>query len=199
MAGKIICWIVSFGCAVLFYSIGIYATRLEKPMWFWSGTEVDPSKITDIPEYNRANGNMWKLYSLWYVAAGLAEIWNTYAFMTILILGNTLGLVLLIVTYTKILKKYSVSRQLTSNGTKKHGITREWSHPIFCMKKHHCPHCNEVLAKIFTEETKNTDVSHPGGDGFMAGKIKCIRTAFRCDKCDKTYSIEELLVIERMK
>ena len=32
MAGKIIWWIASFGCAILFYAIGAYAQKLEKPM-----------------------------------------------------------------------------------------------------------------------------------------------------------------------
>ena len=44
MVGKIIWWVVSFGCAVLFYSIGVYASRLAKPMWFWSGVEVKDSE-----------------------------------------------------------------------------------------------------------------------------------------------------------
>ena len=72
MAGKIIMWIVAFGCAIMFYSIGAYAKRLEKPMWFWSGVEVDPSQIKDVAKYNNENSVMWKLYSLWYFASGIA-------------------------------------------------------------------------------------------------------------------------------
>jgi hypothetical protein len=86
-----------------------------------------------------------------------------------------------------------------------HGVKREWSHPIFCIKKHYCPHCNEMLEKTKTEtvvnskseEAKNYDFSQAGGDGYMMGNIKFIRTAFRCNKCDKTYSIKELLKIEK--
>ena len=86
-----------------------------------------------------------------------------------------------------------------------HGVKREWSHPIFCIKKHYCPHCNEMLEKTKTEtvvnskseEAKNYDFSQAGGDGYMMGNIKFIRTAFRCNKCDKTYSIEDLLEIEK--
>ena len=62
---------------------------------------------------------------------------------------------------------------------KMHGVKREWSHPIFCMKKHYCPHCNEMLEKTKTEtivnskseEAKNYDFSQPGGDGYMMGNI----------------------------
>ena len=53
-----------------------------------------------------------------------------------------------------------------------HGVKREWSNPIFCMKKHYCPYCNERLEKTKTEtvvnskseEAKNYDFSN--GDGF---------------------------------
>jgi len=108
MAGKIIMWIVSFGCGILFFTIGDYARKQEKPIWFWTGTKVDPLKITDIKQYNKENSTMWKLYSLWYFAAGLAEIWNTLAAAMILVLSCTIGLILLVRSYNKIYKKYSV-------------------------------------------------------------------------------------------
>ena len=108
MAGKIIMCIVCFGCAILFFAIGIYARKLKKPMWFWSGTEVDPATITDVKEYNRENGVMWQLYSLWYLAAGLAEFWNAVLAVVILVLGCSVGIVLLVSSYLKIHKKYSV-------------------------------------------------------------------------------------------
>lgn len=89
-----------------------------------------------------------------------------------------------------------------------HGVKREWSHPIFCMKKHYCPYCNGRLEKTITEtivnseseEAKNYDFSN--GDGFMVGNIKFIRTVFRCNKCEKTYSIKEVkndIAINRLK
>ena len=88
-----------------------------------------------------------------------------------------------------------------------HGVKREWSHPIFCMKKHYCPYCNERLEKTKTEtivnteseEAKNYDFSQAGGAGYMMGNVKRIRTTFWCNKCDKTYSIRKLLEIERMR
>lgn len=107
MAGKIICWVVSFGCAVLFYSIGVYAQKREEPMWFWSGSRVSADQITDIKLYNKENGMMWKLYSLWYIAAGIAERWNSKVFLIILVLSCTVGLAWLICSYKRIYKKYS--------------------------------------------------------------------------------------------
>ena len=108
MAGKIIMWVVSFGCASLFYGIGVYAKKLEKPMWFWSGVEVDASKISDIKQYNKENGIMWQLYSLWYWAMGVAEIWSSAAALIFLVLGCTVGMVILVCSYQRIYKKYSI-------------------------------------------------------------------------------------------
>lgn len=106
MAGSIIWYITTFGCAILFYAIGVYAQRLQKPMWFWSGSEVEPSEITDIKQYNHENGVMWKCYSLWYAAAGVAEIWSSALALTFLVLGCTVGIVLLVYTYSKIYNKF---------------------------------------------------------------------------------------------
>ena len=79
--------------------------------------------------------------------------------------------------------------------------------PDFLYEKALLPHCNEMLEKTKTEtvvnskseEAKNYDFSQVGGDGYMMGNIKFIRTAFRCNKCDKTYSIQTILEIERMR
>ena len=86
-----------------------------------------------------------------------------------------------------------------------HGVKRERSYPFFCIKKHYCPCCHERLEKTKTEtvvnsqseEAKNYDFSN--GDGFLSGNIKFIRTVFRCNKCDKTYTIKEVKENERSK
>ena len=78
------------------------------------------------------------------------------------------------------------------------GVQREWSHPIFCMKKHLCPVCKERLEKIKTETVVNSrseeakDEDFSLGDGYMMGNIKFIRTAFHCNTCGQTYSIQAL-------
>ena len=109
MFGKIICWVVTFGCALLFYGIGLYAKGLKTPMWFWSGSQVPAEKITDVAKYNRANGIMWQCYSLWFVAAGVASFWSGVAYAVLLVLGGTLGAGLLVMTYQCICKRYFVS------------------------------------------------------------------------------------------
>ena len=54
---EIIIWlIIMIPVSLLFTGISIYACRRKKPMWFWSGSTVKESEITDIAAYNRANG-----------------------------------------------------------------------------------------------------------------------------------------------
>ena len=108
MAGPVIWYAVTFGCAILFYGIGIYAGKSEKPMSFWSGTSVSPSELTDVEEYNHENSIMWKLYALWYVSAGLAHIWSIIVAVVILVMSCTVGIGLLIGSYNRIYKKYKV-------------------------------------------------------------------------------------------
>ena len=108
MAGAIIWSITVFGCAILFLGMGIYAEKREKPMWFWAGTTVDESKITDVKAYNKENGNMWKLYSLWYFASGIVYFINQVLGVIILVLSCTVGIGILVSTFTRIEKKYKV-------------------------------------------------------------------------------------------
>lgn len=108
MAETIIWYVTLFGTALTFFLIGIYAQKKTKPMWFWAGSEVDAARITDIPQYNKENGAMWKLYSLWFWAAGLAGIWSPVAALVLLALGCTVGLFFLIRQYRRIFQKYSV-------------------------------------------------------------------------------------------
>jgi hypothetical protein len=69
---------------------------------------VDPKTITDIGQYNCENARMWKLYSLWYFAAGVAAIWDAIVAVVFLALGCTVGMVILVATYNKIHEKYRV-------------------------------------------------------------------------------------------
>jgi hypothetical protein len=108
MAGLIIWGIVVFGCAILFLSIGIYAEKREKPMWFWAGSTVDESAITDVKAYNKANARMWELYSLWYFASGIIYYWNEIIAIILLVLSCTVGIGILVATFNKIEKKYKV-------------------------------------------------------------------------------------------
>ena len=109
MAGSIIWYVTILGCAALFCGIGIYALRTEKAMWFWSGSTVDPSTITDAKAYNAENGRMWLLYSLWYWVAGFAWIWSEAVALIALFLGCSVGIVMLVRSYLRIERKYKIT------------------------------------------------------------------------------------------
>ena len=98
--------IIVGGCATLFLGIGLYARRMKTPMWFWSGVAVDPDSITDVPAYNKANGRMWMLYSLWYWVSCLVYAVSAVAAMVILMVGSTVGAILLMFAYRRIESKY---------------------------------------------------------------------------------------------
>ena len=110
MAADLIWYIIMFACAALFVGIGVYARKRKEPMWFWSGSTVLPEEITDVKAYNEANGKMWISYSLWYFASAIAEIWSSGVALAILIASCTVGMVILVVTYNRIYKKYSTKR-----------------------------------------------------------------------------------------
>ena len=92
--------------SLLFTGLGIYAWRREKPMWFWSGTEVKESEISDIPAYNRANGIMWLAFSLvFWVSTVLGCLSMKSGGILMLILCGV-GVPLLPIVYGRIYKKY---------------------------------------------------------------------------------------------
>ena len=106
MAANIIWYITVLGCALLFVGIGIYAQKLEKPMWFWSGSYVDPATISDVKAYNLENARMWYAYSLWFWVSGFAWIWSEVVALAAMVLGCTVGIAILVGTYQRIEKKY---------------------------------------------------------------------------------------------
>ena len=50
---NIIWLIIMIPVSLLFTGIGIYAWKRKKPMWFWSGSTVKESEISDIAAYNK--------------------------------------------------------------------------------------------------------------------------------------------------
>ena len=60
---KLLWLLIMVPVSALLTGIGIFTLRRQKPMWFWSGTEVRAEEIADVPAYNRANGVMWIAYS----------------------------------------------------------------------------------------------------------------------------------------
>ena len=109
----IVIWLLAvLGCGILFFGIGIWAERSEKPVHFWSGTKVDPRKVKDIPAYNHANARMWKFYSLPYMVSGALggfSFWGEWlmsAGVAILLSACFPGVIFLIRRYRQIEKEF---------------------------------------------------------------------------------------------
>ena len=100
--------LITFPLAALFTGLGIYAMKRKKPMWFWSGSEVKPWQIRDIPAYNRANGWMWIGFSAGFWAAAVLSLFNSAAGGILLGCTCLIGIPLLVVTYQKIYHKYKI-------------------------------------------------------------------------------------------
>ena len=99
--------IIMVPTSLLFTSIGIYAWRRRKPMWFWAGDTVSEDEITDVRAYNRANGIMWLCFSLpLWIGTIVVVCHNIILGTNIMLLDATVGLVLMMITYTFIRKKY---------------------------------------------------------------------------------------------
>ena len=106
MGGSIIWLIIMIPCSAVFTGLGIYAMKIKKPMWFWTGSTVKEEEIRDIPAYNRANGIMWIVFSLIFWASAFLGLCGTAAAVIVLIGGMAVGIPLLVFTYNQIYKKY---------------------------------------------------------------------------------------------
>lgn len=102
--------IIMVPTSLLFTSIGIYAWRRKKPMWFWAGDTVSEDEITDVRAYNRANGIMWLCFSLpLWIGIIVSMCHNIILGANIMLVDATAGLVLMMIAYTFIRKKYKKS------------------------------------------------------------------------------------------
>ena len=112
VVGAVIMALCCFGCGLTFSCIASCAKKSKKPFHFWSGSKVDPEKVTDIPAYNRANAAMWRVYAIPYWIAGvfgclgfLGDIFATVS-AVIMFLACIPGVFFLVLRYTKIEKEF---------------------------------------------------------------------------------------------
>ena len=98
--------LIMIPCAASFTILGVYAMRRKKPMWFWSGSEVKPWQIRDVPAYNRANGRMWIGYSLGFWTSAIVGLFNVPAAGVLMAAWCLGGIPVLIVAYQRIYRKY---------------------------------------------------------------------------------------------
>ena len=105
--GNLIWLIIMIPSSLLFTCIGIYAWMRKKPMWFWAGDTVHEDEITDVCAYNRTNGIMWLCFSLpLWIGTIIGACHSIILGANIILADSTVGLVLMMITYTFIRKKY---------------------------------------------------------------------------------------------
>ena len=105
-----IIWLITMvPVSLLITGIGVYAWRREKPMWFWSGSTVEESEISDIPAYNRANGIMWLGFALVMWISTILGAVSMKAGGIILAAGCLIGVPVLPIVYGKIYRRYKRS------------------------------------------------------------------------------------------
>lgn len=98
--------IIMIPVSLLFTGIGIYAWRRKKPMWFWSGSTVTESEISDITAYNRANGIMWLAFSLLMWVSTILGNTHRKEGGILLIAACIIGVPILPIVYGRIYRKY---------------------------------------------------------------------------------------------
>lgn len=95
-------------CGGTFVSVGIWAKKRKDPMHFYSGTSVDPGKITDIAAYNQANARMWMTYSIPFWISAVVSFFHSGASAMIMSAACVPGFLWLIFKYKQICKKYMI-------------------------------------------------------------------------------------------
>ena len=98
---------IVWGCALVTGVIALWAFRRKTPMHFWAGSAVNPEEITDIPAYNRANGNMWLAYAAAMALSGIVGLFNTVAGAVLLLVVGVPGIAFLLLTYKRIYREYA--------------------------------------------------------------------------------------------
>ena len=103
---KIAWLLIMIPLSALFTGIGIYAWRRKEPMWFFAGMKTEEARIKDVGAFNKANGILWLVYSLFmWIAAAVGAV-NGKAGGMILTAVCILGALVLPVAYTQILRRY---------------------------------------------------------------------------------------------
>lgn len=105
--GTLIIWLVIMvPISALLTGLGIFAWRRQKPMWFWSGQIVGEDEISDVKAYNRANGIMWIVFSLFMWLCIFLAFSSMKTAGIVMLVGCILCVLVLPFVYGRIYKKY---------------------------------------------------------------------------------------------
>ena len=94
------------GCAILFFTLAIYACISPKPVGVWANVKA-PS-VSDVRGYNRAAAKLFAAYGLALVACGLPMLFDAHAAVILLvsILGMMAATIAMIIAAVKTDQKY---------------------------------------------------------------------------------------------
>ena len=106
--GIILMTFINLMCAGIFYGIGIWAQKRKDPMHFYSGTTVDPRRISDVAAYNRANARMWMTYSIPFWLSAVVSFFHLGAAAVIMGVACVPGFLWLIFRYRSICNTYMI-------------------------------------------------------------------------------------------
>ena len=101
-----------FPVTAIFACIGFWALLRKTPMHFWAGDNgPDPSTITNIPRFNRANAFMWFGICLPFIAAMIVSPFHFAAAVVLTVAGSIGCVPFVFIVHFRILKKYGVRSQ----------------------------------------------------------------------------------------
>lgn len=104
MSSAFLIWLL---CGGVFLLIGIYALRAKTAVGFW--TVQEPIQVRDVKKYNRAVAKLWIISTLPFVLLGLPLLaGQNSAGVIVPILGGMFWVIMLMVLYIRIEKKYRV-------------------------------------------------------------------------------------------
>ena len=105
--GALIIWlVVMIPVSALFTGLGVFAFVRQKPMWFWSGQVVTENEILNVRAYNRANGIMWIVFSLFMWLSTFLAFSDMKLAGGVMLAVCILCVPVLPFTYGRIYKKY---------------------------------------------------------------------------------------------
>ncbi len=100
---------ISWFCGAIFILLGFSCFKQTTPTGFWSGVDVKAEEVTDVKAYNKANGIMWCVFSVFFWISGIAAIFNSVVSVIFMVLSCTVGIIGLIIGYGMIKRRYFVS------------------------------------------------------------------------------------------
>lgn len=107
MAERIISVICCVLCAVPFFIISRYDANSVTPITFWAGDNSLKKKVKNIPAYNKEMAALYRKCAWAILAASLLCVILPVVGVIFLCGESVVGIYIVYVCYTKILKKYS--------------------------------------------------------------------------------------------